>query len=131
MHIIWEFHNLEILRYCRSDKFNDKGSRIQAGDPDEVVSPESANTDGSMRRSVKLGGQAKRDPWRKLSDEEAHQYTEKIRENMRKRLGKEGHYYYQMIGECYLHGMMDGEAMLCQNEGDGKVSFPSVVFEIR
>lgn len=54
-----------------------------------------------------------------------------IRENMRKRLGDEGHYSYQMIGECYLHGMMDGEAMLCQNEGDGTKPLPSVVFEIR
>jgi hypothetical protein len=24
--------------------------------------------------------------------------------------GTEGKYYYELIGECYIHGMMDGEA---------------------
>ena len=34
------------------------------------------------------------------------------------------------MGECYIHGMMDGEAMRHQNQGKKKV-IPSKVFEIR
>lgn len=49
-----------------------------------------------------------------------------VLENTKKR-GDEGYYSYQLMGECYVHGMMDGEAMLYQNEED----IYSAVFEIR
>lgn len=47
--------------------------------------------------------------------------------------GEDGWFSYKMLGECYIHGMMDGEAMLLQNEGDSEHPgpIPSVVFEIR
>ena len=35
--------------------------------------------------------------------------------------------YYDFLGECYRHGMMDGEAMLYQNQH----SIPARVFELR
>jgi len=50
-----------------------------------------------------------------------------VLENMKKKRGDEGYYAYQLMGECYVHGMMDGEAMLYQNEED----IYSAVFEIR
>jgi hypothetical protein len=48
-------------------------------------------------------------------------------------VGKEGYYSYQMLGECYIHGMMDGEAMRYQNGGDAEdgETIESTVFEIR
>ncbi|KAF2647797.1 HET-domain-containing protein [Lophiostoma macrostomum CBS 122681] len=53
-----------------------------------------------------------------------------IRKKLEEKLGEEGYFSYQMLGECYIHGMMDGEAMLFQNEGDDEV-IPSIVFEMR
>ena len=35
--------------------------------------------------------------------------------------------YYKLLGECYLHGMMDGEAMAYQNQKGLRAQ----VFEIR
>ncbi len=40
---------------------------------------------------------------------------------------KEPDYYYKLVGECYVHGMMDSEAIKLQNEGD----FEARVLEIR
>lgn len=66
-----------------------------------------------------------------LSPEDAREYDWKIRDNLRMRLGNSGYYYYTMVGECYIHGMMDGEAMHYQNEGGEKGVIPAEVFEIR
>ncbi|KAI4674147.1 uncharacterized protein J4E84_010760 [Alternaria hordeiaustralica] len=66
----------------------------------------------------------------KLSADEIHEYDKKVRENLRERLGDEGYFSYTLLGECYIHGMMDGEAMQHQNEGAEGV-IPSMVFEIR
>lgn len=66
----------------------------------------------------------------KLSLHESAEYDIKIRNNLRERLGEEGWFSYKLLGECYIHGVMDGEAMLYQNEGDDKI-IPSMVFEIR
>jgi hypothetical protein len=65
-----------------------------------------------------------------LSEEDCADYDKKIRKNLREKLGKEGYYSYKLLGDCYIHGFMDGEAMLYQNEGDEMV-IPSMVFEIR
>ncbi|OAG04197.1 HET-domain-containing protein [Paraphaeosphaeria sporulosa] len=59
-----------------------------------------------------------------------------LKEALKERYGDDGWYSYKMLGECYIHGMMDGEAMLLQNEGDPTDKehtghIPSVVFEIR
>lgn len=35
--------------------------------------------------------------------------------------------YYEFVGECYLHGMMDGEAIKYQNENEVRAE----IFEIR
>jgi hypothetical protein len=40
---------------------------------------------------------------------------------------EEPDYYYKLVGECYVHGMMDSEAIKLQDEGD----FEARVFEIR
>ena len=45
---------------------------------------------------------------------------EPLKENVRK-------YYYEFVGECYLHGMMDGEAIKYQNQNDIKAE----MFELR
>lgn len=59
-----------------------------------------------------------------------------IMDALEDRAGDDGWYSYTMLGESYIHGMMDGEAMLLQNEGDPTDKehaghIPSKVFEIR
>jgi hypothetical protein len=39
--------------------------------------------------------------------------------------------YYTLFGECYVHGMMNGEAIALQNEKTGKRRMPHQVFELR
>jgi hypothetical protein len=66
----------------------------------------------------------------KLTSDDVEDYDKKVRNNLRERLGEEGYYSYTLLGECYIHGMMDGEAMQFQNE-DAEGVIPSMVFEIR
>lgn len=40
-------------------------------------------------------------------------------------------YSYKLLGDCYLHGMMDGEAIAAQNGHGSAKTIPAVVFEIR
>ena len=41
-------------------------------------------------------------------------------------------YFYEFLGECYIHGIMDGEAMAYQNDtGEGKEPISACVFELR
>jgi hypothetical protein len=42
-------------------------------------------------------------------------------------LGEDDLYYYEFLGECYIHGMMDGEAMAYQNNNEVR----SQMFELR
>ncbi|KAI4664453.1 uncharacterized protein J4E88_010705 [Alternaria novae-zelandiae] len=66
---------------------------------------------------------------KQLTDQEAREYDMRIKENLRERLGDEGYFSYTLLGECYIHGMMDGEAIQFQT-GEAEV-VPSMVFEIR
>jgi hypothetical protein len=59
---------------------------------------------------------------------------EEIADKIRKKLYKnkeqvieDGWWSYEFLGECYIHGMMDGEAMAFQNE----TAQPAHVFELR
>ncbi|KAF2749513.1 HET-domain-containing protein [Sporormia fimetaria CBS 119925] len=61
---------------------------------------------------------------------DSKEYEAKIRKNLRDGLGEDGYYSYIMLGESYIHGMMDGEAMIYQHEGRKK-AIPSQLFEIR
>ncbi|KAI4622225.1 hypothetical protein J4E83_004965 [Alternaria metachromatica] len=66
-----------------------------------------------------------------LTDDEAKEYGKTVRDNLRDRLGKEGYYSYTFLGECYIHGMMDGEAIQYQSEDvnqseDAKGVIPSM-----
>jgi hypothetical protein len=45
----------------------------------------------------------------------------------RQREVKANSYYYELIGECYVHGMMDNEAIRYQNDED----IIPLVFELR
>jgi hypothetical protein len=83
----------------------------------------------------------------KLTEEAGKRYDKKIRKNLKKMLGYDGLYSYQFLGECYLHGVMDGEAMAYQNgkeqkgkdwngkdacgQGDEQEAIPWTVFELR
>lgn len=72
-------------------------------------------------------------PTQPVTQTEGKNYYTQYVENLRNRLGKDGCYSYKLLGECYIHGMMDGEAMSYQNkgnEGEEKVVH-SNVFEIR
>jgi hypothetical protein len=71
---------------------------------------------------------------KKLNEEQKEEYEAKLKENVKNALGKDRSYYYQLYGECYIHGMMDGEAMSVQNGNSGDESaqpIDSTVFEIR
>jgi hypothetical protein len=63
----------------------------------------------------------------RLTAAEQDNYMSEVKEKFRSRLGDDGQWYYEMLGECYVHGMMDGEAMAHQNN---KEILPTV-FEIR
>lgn len=63
----------------------------------------------------------------RLTPDEAKRYDIKIRANFKALQDKDAKWYYEMLGECYLHGMMDGEAMAYQNNK----GIPATVFEIR
>lgn len=66
----------------------------------------------------------------RLTEEEKVEYTEDIETNFTTKMrkyGEGGQWHYEMMGECYVYGMMDGEAMAYQNN-EGK---PTTVFEIR
>ncbi|KAL9615692.1 MAG: hypothetical protein Q9160_009333 [Pyrenula sp. 1 TL-2023] len=63
----------------------------------------------------------------RLTRAEQIDYMNKVEETFRSRLGDDGQWYYEMLGECYIHGMMDGEAMAHQNDK----GIPQKVFEIR
>jgi len=63
----------------------------------------------------------------KLTPDKQVDYMSKVKEKFRSLLGDDGQWYYEMLGECYVHGMMDGEAMAHQNDN----GIPCTVFEIR
>ena len=64
----------------------------------------------------------------RLSPEEATSYEQAIYRNCAHRLRFEDRiYYYELLGECYVHGAMDGQAIAYQNaEG-----IRSQIFELR
>jgi hypothetical protein len=63
----------------------------------------------------------------RLRKSEQLEYERAIEENFKKKFGDDGNYFYTMMGECYIHGMMDGEAMASQNNEGIRMS----VFEMR
>jgi hypothetical protein len=68
---------------------------------------------------------------RLLTEEAANKYDKKIRKNFKKKSNEDGFWSYKFMGECYIHGMMDGEAMAFQNGDDEDDTLPSTVFELR
>jgi hypothetical protein len=63
-----------------------------------------------------------------LSYEERDEYDESIQRRLRFRLGANAYDLYRLLGESYIHGMMDGEAVELASLQDTN---PSRVFEIR
>jgi len=66
----------------------------------------------------------------RLTEEEKVKYNETIETNFTTKMSKYvegGQWHYEMMGECYIYGMMDGEAMAYQNHH----SIQTTVFEIR
>jgi hypothetical protein len=63
----------------------------------------------------------------RLTRQEGRTYNKDIQENVRYRLGEDLYRSWKMLGDCYVHGMMDGQAIRLQNDED----IPSMVFEIR
>jgi len=66
----------------------------------------------------------------RLTEEEKVKYNETIETNFTTKMSKYvegGQWHYEMMGECYIYGMMDGEAMAYQNHR----SIQTTVFEIR
>jgi hypothetical protein len=122
-------------------KYEDKGKEEDANGGDHA-SQDSLPLDAGPSHSVSpaargpIDSRRFRPSWRhavnktELTSAEIQDYDEKIRKNLRERLGEEGYFSYTLLGECYVHGMMDGEAMQYQNE-DVEGVMPSMVFEIR
>ena len=69
----------------------------------------------------------KHQPQWTLTWEEKREYDKNIRQNFIQRHGTDGWFYWEMLGECYIDGMMDGEAMAYQN----RHNIPPTVFELR
>jgi hypothetical protein len=68
---------------------------------------------------------------RRLTREAAAKYDKKIKRNLRKKLGQDGFWSYTFLGESYIHGMMDGEAMAYLNGKDQEEAIMTSVFELR
>ena len=68
---------------------------------------------------------------RRLTKEAAETYDTEIRKNFRNKLGEDGFYHYRLLGECYIHGVMDGEAMAYQNGDKDNAPIPTTIFELR
>ncbi|KAF2117042.1 heterokaryon incompatibility protein-domain-containing protein [Lophiotrema nucula] len=66
----------------------------------------------------------------RLTEREGEDYEAAIRDNLRRRQGEDGYYSSELLGDAYIHGMMDGEAMTYQSEG-WHAPIPSMVFEMR
>ena len=87
----------------------------------------SKRKDLGRRWHYAVGGLEERvKPW----SERAKRWQDKIRprpqtqEPLKENVSK---YYYEFVGECYLHGMMDGEAIKYQNDNEIKAE----IFELR
>jgi hypothetical protein len=48
---------------------------------------------------------------KELTKDQKEKYERKLRENIETAFGEDRSWYYQLFGECYIHGMMGGEAM--------------------
>ena len=62
-----------------------------------------------------------------VTEEGKKDYNKVIRHKFWERLKEDGYFSWQFLGEAYVHGMMDGEAMKWQNEN----GIPPRVFELR
>ena len=101
----------------------ERGETLKEGDRD--------GPPRDIQTPVKIRPSWRRDLDRtRLNREEAVDYDRKVQENMRERLGEEGYYSYTFLGECYIHGMMDGEAMYYHME-DVEGVMPSMIYELR
>ena len=137
----------EWIKQQRDDYHNFKEWRQREGKWVEVKQPADKKEPSTEATATKKTGKSKsalpnpldqkvRPSWARrknidvLTPEEEVEYDAKIRSNLRESLGEEGYFSYKLLGECYIHGFMDGEAMLYQNEGDDEV-IPSMIFEIR
>jgi hypothetical protein len=81
--------------------------------------------EGEHEEAKKKGGIRK---YRKYVTEEGRKdYNQVIRRKFWERLKEDGYHSWKFLGEAYVHGMMDGEAMKWQNEN----GIPPCVFELR
>jgi hypothetical protein len=64
------------------------------------------------------------------AESNAEEYTKnekELAEKIKARLSEDDYWYHEFLGECYIHGMMDGEAMAYQNNNGVRAQ----VFEFR
>ena len=64
------------------------------------------------------------------AESNVEEYTEnekEVAEKIKATLSEDDYWYYEFLGECYIHGMMDGEAMAYQNNNGVRAQ----VFELR
>jgi hypothetical protein len=95
---------------------------------EQLLSPDAASP-VSEHHKLTMAPQSPLTPLqkRRFTNAQREEYDSTIFHNLREKLGDEGYYSYTLLGESYIHGMMDGEAIQYQNER----GIPSTVFEIR
>ena len=66
---------------------------------------------------------------KRLTEQEKKDYDKGVRDKYMRMMGEDFKFHYRMLGECYVHGTMDGEAMAAQNQKPDQLAVQ--VFEIR
>ena len=105
------------------ERQNAKGQKRQK----EEHENDTASSEEERRKELTEDG-------KRLNGYGKEQYEWKLKRNVETWLGPDRVRYYQLLGECYIHGMMDGEAMSVQNgntEDENAGPIPAQVFEIR
>jgi hypothetical protein len=108
-----------------------KGTRTEEGHEESVRKDKEMVPGEDQKRDQKIETPKKvyvliRETQR-LTEKEKVKYTQDIEARFTTKMGKDGQWHYEMMGESYVYGMMDGEAMAHQNN-EGK---PTTIFEIR
>jgi hypothetical protein len=106
---IWLENVRRALRNESREKSSDEAPEDEASDGDSEPTATSARSPSISDKGSKTS----------LTED----IIEKSRQSFR--------FSYNLLGDCYLHGMMDGEAMAVQNGHSSEKAIPAVVFEIR
>jgi len=101
-----------------------KSPAVEDGYRSDPLSPTSTNEEFVQQNTKKLKPKPKPKPHLKISPETGREPSGILTPRT---ADEQKRYYYEFVGECYVHGMMDGEAIKHQNTEFLK----EMVFELR